>query len=129
MDSLEAAEPVCFSLRPRKLAREVMLCSVGEQTAHRPGCSRPGNLRFPWHQCLLCVSRGSTAPAVDSIGKIRAIGAEGLIVEVHPAPEKAISDGAQSLDLPQFQKMMKDPEPYIQLWSLSRKREVAAAAS
>jgi len=26
-------------------------------------------------------------------------GADGLIVEVHPAPEKAISDGAQSLDL------------------------------
>jgi len=28
-----------------------------------------------------------------------AIGADGLIVEVHPAPEKAISDGAQSLDI------------------------------
>jgi hypothetical protein len=31
MDSLEAAGPVCFFLRPRKLAREVMLCSVGEE--------------------------------------------------------------------------------------------------
>jgi len=29
--------------------------------------------------------------------------ADGLIGEVHPAPEKAISDGAQSLDLAQFQ--------------------------
>jgi 3-deoxy-D-arabino-heptulosonate 7-phosphate (DAHP) synthase len=48
---------------------------------------------------------------------------------VHPAPEKAISDGAQSLDIAQFQKMMKDLEPYIQLWNLSRKKEVAAAAS
>src|SRR2546421_3075719 len=57
------------------------------------------------------------------------IRAGGLIVEVHPAPEKAVSDGAQSLDIAQFQKMMKDLEPYIQLWSLSRKREVAAAAS
>src|SRR5208282_3609771 len=27
-----------------------------------------------------------------------AIGADGLIVEVHPNPEKAVSDGAQSLD-------------------------------
>ncbi|HKV63863.1 MAG TPA: hypothetical protein VJO16_18285 [Candidatus Acidoferrum sp.] len=27
----------------------------------------------------------------------------------------AISGGAQSLDLPQFQKMMKDLEPYIHL--------------
>src|SRR5258707_13805551 len=30
-----------------------------------------------------------------------AIGADGLLVEVHPAPEKAVSDGAQSLDIPQ----------------------------
>lgn len=45
-----------------------------------------------------------------------AIGADGLIVEVHLAPEKAISDGAQSLDLAQFAKMMRDLQPYIQLW-------------
>jgi len=57
-----------------------------------------------------------------------AIGADGLIVEVHPAPEKAISDGAQSLDLPQFQKMMKELEPYVQLWNESRKMEIAATA-
>jgi len=48
---------------------------------------------------------------------------------VHPAPEKAISDGAQSLNLPQFQKTMKDLEPYIHFWNESRKKEVAAAAS
>jgi len=57
-----------------------------------------------------------------------AIGADGLLVEVHPAPEKAISDGAQSLDLPQFQKMMQELKPYIQLWQESRKKEVAATA-
>ena len=56
------------------------------------------------------------------------IGADGLIVEVRPAPEKAISDGAQSLDLAQFQKMMDDLEPYIHLWNESRKEEAAAAA-
>jgi len=42
-------------------------------------------------------------------------------VEVRPVLEKAISDGAPSLDIAQFQKMMKDLEPYIQLWNLSRK--------
>src|ERR1700687_6063374 len=52
----------------------------------------------------------SLVPALSRAGV--AIGADGLIVEVHPAPEKAISDGAQSLDLAQFQKMMKDLEPY-----------------
>jgi 3-deoxy-7-phosphoheptulonate synthase len=57
-----------------------------------------------------------------------AIGADGLIVEVHPAPEKAISDGAQSLDLIQFEKMMRDLGPYIELWETSRKSEALAAA-
>jgi 3-deoxy-7-phosphoheptulonate synthase len=35
-----------------------------------------------------------------------AAGADGLIVEMHPNPEKAMSDGYQSLDFPQFQEMM-----------------------
>jgi 3-deoxy-7-phosphoheptulonate synthase len=56
-----------------------------------------------------------------------AIGADGLIVEVHPAPEKAMSDGAQSLNLNQFQQMMNDLEPYIQLWKRSRVTEAVAA--
>src|SRR6266702_1127614 len=30
-----------------------------------------------------------------------AVGADGLIIEVHPCPEKAVSDGAQSLTVPQ----------------------------
>lgn len=37
-----------------------------------------------------------------------AAGADGLIVEVHPQPEKAMSDGKQSLTIPNFQKMMKE---------------------
>jgi len=56
-----------------------------------------------------------------------AIGADGLIVEVHPAPEKAMSDGAQSLDMPQFQAMMRSLRPYIDLWKESRVTEAAAA--
>ena len=71
--------------------------------------------------------RRSLVPALSRAGV--AIGADGLIVEVHPAPEKAISDGAQSLDIAQFQKMMRDLEPYIHLWNLSRMKEVAAAAN
>jgi 3-deoxy-7-phosphoheptulonate synthase len=35
-----------------------------------------------------------------------AAGADGLIVEMHPNPEKAMSDGYQSLDFTQFQEMM-----------------------
>jgi len=36
-----------------------------------------------------------------------AAGADGLIVEVHPRPDEALVDGAQSLDFPAFEKMMK----------------------
>lgn len=37
-----------------------------------------------------------------------AAGADGLLIEVHPDPEKALSDGAQSLDLEQFEQLMKE---------------------
>jgi 3-deoxy-7-phosphoheptulonate synthase len=56
-----------------------------------------------------------------------AIGADGIIVEVHPCPAKAVSDGAQSLDIPQFRAMMADLQPYLELWRSTRMREAAAA--
>jgi 3-deoxy-7-phosphoheptulonate synthase len=56
-----------------------------------------------------------------------AIGADGLIVECHPQPEKAISDGAQSLTLDQFAVMMKSLQPYVNLWKDSRVAEVVTA--
>jgi 3-deoxy-7-phosphoheptulonate synthase len=71
--------------------------------------------------------RRSLVPALARAGV--AIGADALIVEVHPAPEKAISDGAQSLDLLQFGKMMEELKPYIELWKDSRKKEAAAAVA
>ena len=37
-----------------------------------------------------------------------AAGADGLIIEVHPDPLKSYSDGEQSLDIPTFEKLMKD---------------------
>jgi chorismate mutase/prephenate dehydratase len=38
----------------------------------------------------------------------RAVGAHAIIVEIHPEPEKALSDGPQALRFPQFQKLMAD---------------------
>jgi 3-deoxy-7-phosphoheptulonate synthase len=35
-----------------------------------------------------------------------AVGADGTILEVHPRPEEALSDGEQSLTLPQFAEIM-----------------------
>jgi 3-deoxy-7-phosphoheptulonate synthase len=42
-----------------------------------------------------------------------AAGADGIMVEVHPNPEKALSDGQQSLTIPQFHQMMTDLKPFI----------------
>ncbi|MFW5693534.1 MAG: 3-deoxy-7-phosphoheptulonate synthase [Alkalispirochaeta sp.] len=39
-----------------------------------------------------------------------AAGADGLIVEVHPDPDQALSDGPQSLYPEQFEKLMRDME-------------------
>jgi len=36
-----------------------------------------------------------------------AVGADGLIIEVHPCPERALSDGPQSLDFAAFEKVMQ----------------------
>ncbi len=47
-----------------------------------------------------------------------AIGADGLLVEVHPHPEKAISDGAQSLTCEQFDTLMSDLKPLVALWKV-----------
>jgi len=58
-----------------------------------------------------------------------AIGADGLMVEVHPRPEKAVSDGAQSLTIPQFESMMKSLEPYLALWKEARSAESAGVAA
>ena len=36
-----------------------------------------------------------------------AAGADGLIIEVHPDPDRAVSDGAQTMTPPQFSEMMQ----------------------
>jgi 3-deoxy-7-phosphoheptulonate synthase len=41
------------------------------------------------------------------------VGADGLLVEVHPSPDQALSDGAQSLNFPHFRDMMDDLQPYL----------------
>jgi 3-deoxy-7-phosphoheptulonate synthase len=40
-----------------------------------------------------------------------AAGADGILVEVHPAPDRALSDGAQSLDPGQFAELVSELRP------------------
>ena len=49
-----------------------------------------------------------------------AVGADGVMVEIHPDPERAWSDGAQSMTFAQFAKTMDEIQPYLDLWRVSR---------
>ncbi|OGS20365.1 MAG: 3-deoxy-7-phosphoheptulonate synthase [Elusimicrobia bacterium RIFOXYA2_FULL_40_6] len=43
-----------------------------------------------------------------------AVGADGLMIEVHPNPADAYSDGSQSLVFNKFEQLMKDIVPFVQ---------------
>jgi len=70
--------------------------------------------------------RRSLVPAVSRAGV--AIGADGLILEVHPCPEMAVSDGAQSLTIEAFRQTMVELQPYIRLWREARVGTAQAVA-
>ncbi len=44
-----------------------------------------------------------------------AVGADGLMIETHPNPSTALSDGPQSLNFDQFDKLMKELAPLVSL--------------
>ena len=43
-----------------------------------------------------------------------AVGADALLIEVHPDPEHALTDGAQSIDVKEFQELMREIKPIAQ---------------
>jgi 3-deoxy-7-phosphoheptulonate synthase len=65
-------------------------------------------------------------PALARIGI--AAGADGIIVEVHPQPEKAWSDGEQSLTFREFDSMMEMLEPYVRLRTAEAARTLLETA-
>ncbi|MGA2242397.1 MAG: hypothetical protein ABSH11_10230 [Verrucomicrobiota bacterium] len=42
-----------------------------------------------------------------------AMGADALLIEVHPNPAEAWSDGAQQMSFDMFAKLMKELKPFI----------------
>jgi 3-deoxy-7-phosphoheptulonate synthase len=53
--------------------------------------------------------RADLVPAISRAAV--AVGADGIMVEVHPNPREALCDGPQSLDLPGLRALMADLEP------------------
>lgn len=92
----------------------VMLCERGIRTfeAHTRFTLPVATVPYLQHKTHLPVvidpSHGTghtyLVPAVAAAGI--AAGADGIIVEVHPDPEQAVSDGYQSLNFDQFEEMM-----------------------
>ena len=77
--------------------------AILKQVSHLPVIAAPSH----------AAGRRDLVPALARIAV--AAGADGLLVEVHPNPDKAWSDGEQSLDFAGFDKMMADLKPYLYL--------------
>lgn len=72
---------------------------VVKENSHLPIIVDPSHAAGSW-KYVGALSKGAIAT-----------GADGLIIEVHPDPSSALSDGAQSLRPPKFIQLMKELEP------------------
>ncbi len=54
------------------------------------------------------------------------VGADGILVEVHPSPDQALSDGEQSLTFRDFRDMMDDLQPYLAIRDAQTARQPVA---
>jgi 3-deoxy-7-phosphoheptulonate synthase len=95
--------------------QDVMLCERGIRTfeGHTRFTLPLATVPYLHHKTHLPIvidpshGTGHTYLVPDMAAAAVAAGADGLIVEVHPDPEHAMSDGYQSLNLSQFEAMMK----------------------
>jgi 3-deoxy-7-phosphoheptulonate synthase len=85
---------------------DVAIIALLKQISHLPVIADPSHASG--HRDLV--------PAMARIAV--AAGADGLLVEVHPNPAKAWSDGDQSLDFVEFDDMMASLDPYLALREL-----------
>lgn len=70
-----------------------------KQQSHLPVIVDPSHATGKW-SLVAAMSRGALA-----------VGADGLIIEVHPEPQRALKDGMQSLTPDRFDRMMQDLRP------------------
>jgi 3-deoxy-7-phosphoheptulonate synthase len=78
---------------------DISVVPLLKQLSHLPVIVDPSHATGKW-DLVAPVSRASLA-----------VGADGLIIEVHPRPEEAMSDGAQSLTPGNFQELMNSLKP------------------
>ncbi len=54
-----------------------------------------------------------------------AVGADGVMIEIHPVPEEALSDGQQSLSFGEFAELQRELAPYVELRRQQRLAQTA----
>jgi 3-deoxy-7-phosphoheptulonate synthase len=91
---------------------DVAAIALLKQVSHLPVIADPSHAAG--HRDLV--------PALARIAVVA--GADGLLVEVHPNPDKAWSDGVQSLDFAGFDSMMADLSPYLALREMTQRMRV-----
>jgi 3-deoxy-7-phosphoheptulonate synthase len=102
-------------------SRQVILCERGirtfeDSTRNTLDLSAIPVLRERTHlPVIVDPSHGTGVAAyVPSMSRAAvAAGADGLMIEVHPTPEKALSDGPQSLDFARFRALMEEIAPFV----------------
>jgi len=82
---------------------DISCIPVLKKETHLPIIIDPSHATGHW-EMVESMSRASVAA-----------GADGLIIEVHPDPVKAFSDGPQSLKPSKFSKLMKNLQPFAEL--------------
>lgn len=111
---------------------QVVLCERGIRTFERATRNTLDLSAIPvihsWTHLPVCVdpSHGvGHSPWIPAMARAAvAAGADGLMLEVHPQPEKAWSDGRQSLDLESFRRLMASLPPVAE--AIGRRMAVAA---
>jgi len=102
-------------------SRQVILCERGirtfeDATRNTLDLSAVPVLRERTHLPVIVDPSHGTGVAAYVSPMARAAvaaGADGLMIEVHPTPEKALSDGPQSLTFEKFADMMATLKPFI----------------
>ena len=98
---------------------EVILCERGIRTFENYTCNTldlsavPALKRLSHLPVIVDPSHGTGKwRLVSPMAKAAvAVGADGLLIEVHPDPKSSISDGAQTLKLDTFSQLMKELTP------------------
>jgi 3-deoxy-7-phosphoheptulonate synthase len=75
---------------------DISAVPVLKSLTHLPVIVDPSHAAGQW-QYVIPLSRAAVA-----------VGADGILVEMHPTPEKAVSDGAQSLKPEKFYQLMEE---------------------